>query len=133
MSKIRTLYHFTSRVHLGSIMRNGEITTTESNLSMSQAHVGPDVVWLTSDPESPRNSEWWQGSFLDKTRIRITVEVPDAIRWDDWVAFHKIDKLWRSALMSVGGSPTWYVVERPVLKDEWVTVEEKTDEGYQKL
>jgi hypothetical protein len=39
------LFHFTAPYrdgHLGAILREGQITTTESNVSQTRAHAGPD-------------------------------------------------------------------------------------------
>jgi hypothetical protein len=75
------LYHFTCVEHLASIQRDDLIITTESNVSFEREHAGPDVVWLSSDPGRPPRDSWTHGSYYDKTRIRITVDVPDAVKW----------------------------------------------------
>ncbi len=118
------LYHFTARHHLPAIRAAGVLKVTESNMSKRREHAGPDVVWLTSNPE-PAAHTWKVGSIVDKTEVRITVEVPKraAHRWREWARRRGIDREWMRVLASVGGSGSWYVVERPIPEAEWVAVE----------
>lgn len=121
------LYHFTSPDHLPLIFRSGLLKPTESNLSMNRAHAGPDVVWLTSDPE-PGYMEWTEGSINDKSRIRFTVELPRraAQPWSDWAARLGMKPEWKRALINSGGKGwrRWHVVQRPVLASEWREVKD---------
>ena len=39
-------YHYTSEPHLEQIQEEGVIKTSESNVSATEEHSGPDVVWL---------------------------------------------------------------------------------------
>ena len=119
------LYHFTSRWHLQHIVLDGFIKTTESNVSPHHAHAGSDVVWLTSDPNPATHSGWKEGSAVDKTEVRFTLELPDTEvrQWQWWSENYDIDLRWAAALESVGGHESWYVIERPVTRFEWTKIE----------
>ena len=82
----KLLYHFTSRENILFIEETGEIRTTESNLSFRRSHAGPDVVWLSDDPDA-RKQPSLLGSVMDKTAVRLTVLVPAGVvkPWTEWV------------------------------------------------
>ena len=91
-------------------------------------HVGPDVVWLTSDP-TPKQA--WQSlnDALDiraqKSQILFVVEVPDedVKKWSEWAFEQGISKFWYEALDDDDGSAdNWYVVDREIPKAEWVAI-----------
>ena len=117
------LYHFTSTHHLPKILEDGRLKVTESNLSRTRVHAGPDVVWLTSDP-MPASQEWAGGSQVDKAEIRFTVRVPaqQAGKWRKWARAHGIDPGWARALTVAGDSGSWYVIERAVPAAEWAEI-----------
>ena len=131
MSTMR-LFHYTSNLpsHIGSILAEGAIRTTESNLSARREHAGPDVVWLTSDANLTAASFADSGKFgyhglvQDKAAVRITVELParQVHRWRDWVAARGADPAWVRHLSSAGGSGRWYVIERRVLDTEFTQI-----------
>jgi hypothetical protein len=116
------LYHFTSAYHLSLITAAGHLKVVESNISRTREHAGPDVVWLTSNPE-PTAQPWIAGATLDKSEIRITVDVPkrEARKWRTWAASRGIDSTWAKAL-ALPGCGSWYVVARPVPSTEWVEI-----------
>jgi hypothetical protein len=115
------LYHFTCVEHLASIQRDDLIITTESNVSFEREHAGPDVVWLSSDPGRPPRDSWTHGSYYDKTRIRITVDVPDAVKW---ARTRDVERDARRGLILAGGGThdDWYVVERAITVDEFIEI-----------
>lgn len=128
------LHHFTARDHLESILKEGRLRVTESNLSDRRTHAGPDVVWLTDEP-SPDSAAWAEALYVDrfgrvarvdpagKLAIRITVDVPDAVHWPAWARSHGIRNMWYRKLAVAGGDPKrWWVVERPIWRDEWVSI-----------
>lgn len=91
-------------------------------------HVGPDVVWLTSDP-TPKQA--WQSlnEHLDvraqKSQILFVVEVPDEDmhKWSEWAFEQGISQFWYDALDDDDGSAdNWYVVPREIPKAEWVAI-----------
>ncbi len=70
------LYHFTSLIHLPKIMR--------SDLSRGEVPIGPfprrrlpTAVNLTSNGSGKANADWNRGNLIDKTRVRLTVDLPD--------------------------------------------------------
>ncbi len=135
------LYHFTSRSdHWPPIAMSRYLDLTESNIDPKTAHFGPDVVWLTTRKD-PFGNGLDDGSGIqmgnqtikgtDKTRVRITVDVPDAKHWPRWSKQHGIKSSWYKTLASVSkGDPRWwYVVERPIYYNEWIIAEDiKTGE-----
>jgi hypothetical protein len=128
------VYHYTSIERWQLISQAGRLTTTESNLSRSRDHAGPDVVWLTTDADFEHGHGLLRTrDGTDKTRIRITVELPnrDVEKWRDWASRRGIDPDWRRALIetSDGGTSTWRVVEKPIPAERWVeAVDRQTGE-----
>lgn len=120
----QTLYHFTSPMHIGEILRSGHIDVTESNVDPFVPHAGPDVVWLTSDPD-PGKHLWSGGGFKLQFRITMFGSGLGAVHWPEWARKHEIDDRWYEALANSGGDPeTWWVTERPVTSLFWIAVEE---------
>jgi hypothetical protein len=105
------LYHYTmpGTSHLGGILAEGMIRTTESNMVPDGS--GPRVVWLTDSDWSEK--KWAAG--LPKADARIEVEVDDAERWSDWATEYGMNVLWMAALADSGGDPeSWFVREAPI-------------------
>lgn len=121
------LYHFTAPYregHLGAILRDGMIATTESNVSRTHPNAGPPVVWLTDNPAPPmRGGDVIHGLSPLKTLGRIAVEVPDAMRWRSFCVRHRVKPAWRARLASVGGAESWWVALRPIPVREFTAVE----------
>lgn len=119
------LYHYTSTMHLPRIEADGYLKVTESNISMRRTHAGPDVVWLTSDRKPNAEAHGLSGSAVDKTAVRITVEIPDseATPWLTWSRKHGITKAWATILESGRRAEAWYVVERRIERGQWKAVE----------
>lgn len=122
------LYHFTAATesHLGSIMREQSIRTTESNLSFAKADAGPRVVWLTRDGE-PDHDLGLGRSAVNKRGARLTIEVPPgtALSWEGWARRRGSSPKDMRALMAAAGGTghrDWYVTERPILLSEIVEV-----------
>ena len=118
------LYHFTCREHLDKILSDQNLRVTESNISGRREHAGPDVVWLTTNPDPSAHGHGLAGSATDKTAIRFTVELDkrNVHKWRDWAAGRGIDRGWMQILASAGGSSTWRVVERPIPAAQWVEI-----------
>lgn len=124
------LYHYTSTWHLPRNLAAKMLTVAESNFSSPLPgmpppgeHVGPDVVWLMK-AQNRRTGLGLGGSSVDKTAVRITVEVPDheVHHWPEWANYRGINKQWQRRLEKDMYPFLWYVVERPVQKSEGVEV-----------
>ncbi|MCJ0868119.1 hypothetical protein [Streptomyces sp. AP-93] len=115
------LYHYTLVFHLPQILRSGYINVTESNISAGREHAGPDVVWLTAANTADRSGGWYTGSHVDKTAVRITVDVPEreVYRWTEWAPRHGCSARTMAALRRVKGGNSWRVVARRVQCEEW--------------
>lgn len=120
-------YHYTSTLHLPSILREGVLRTTESNVSWTRDHAAPDVVWLTTCDEASLGHGL--SGVVDKSAVRITVELPDdwAKRWKKWAPAHGASPRDMEILAQTGGgweaANTWFVCTRPIPKKYWTAVE----------
>lgn len=121
------LYHLTCEWHLETILRDGFLKVTESNIGPDGS--GPRVCWLTTCPEPVQR---WQVparmlqivDAWDKSRIRFTVDVKSAHPWSRWSRRQGIPRWWYNALTDSGGNPDeWYVTDRPVYRRDWRRVE----------
>ena len=141
---MKTVYHYTCLEHLPKILGAGFLKTTESNVSIEREHAGPDVVWLTTDPDCKHGHGIGLDTVLhnarqigiepdaemlkrwDKTRIRFTVRMPNdhVHKWIDWSKKFQMNELWRKSFVKAagGGVGTWRVVEHPIMQDRWVEV-----------
>jgi hypothetical protein len=76
------LYHFTSDRHLRGIALHGlTVGDVPTDLAAFKGRCG---VWLTSDTTT--RGHGLEGSAADKSRFRLTVEVPDnglLVKWTD--------------------------------------------------
>lgn len=112
---------------------------------MDKKHAAADVVWLTKNCY-PNKEKLLQSSIVDKTKIRITVDVPTqsdlrgsdkyplslnlskhdiAIPYLQWAKKHKVSRNVINALNKAGGyqAKYWYVYEQVIPKSMWVAVE----------
>lgn len=121
-----TFYHYTSKYHLDSIISDGAIYPTESNISHTKPHAGPDVVWLLdiADP-SGDHGLYSELSLYDKREVCIEVAVP-AIRWLNWQPALSMSQWWRDGLIEAGGGPEsashWYVWPASIGKRHWRSI-----------
>lgn len=125
---IATYYHYTADAdsHVGSVLQQGVITTTESNISLQRTHLGPDVVWLLDRP-----MQAWEDHGLRyligsaKTAVEVAVDLPseEVHDWRTWAQQHGSDPKTIALLTRTGGGRTqsrhWRVIERPILSAEW--------------
>ena len=123
------LYHYTAREHLPSIMAEGVLRTTESNLDFRRADAGPRVVWLLDTPTATDASHGLSYSVYDKTAVRIEVRPQKAVRWAEWAKSQPAyDRTTAAVLARTGGGPEaaahWWVSESPIPSSEWVEVHE---------
>ena len=117
------LFHYTSLFHLPQILEDGYLKVTESNASMTRTHAAPDVVWLTTNP-SPGNEESLDGCSFSKKQVRFEVDVP-ASRYRQWAKNNNVSPKLVQRLNYTGGGQAnnWYVIERPVTKEEWSRID----------
>ena len=52
--------------------------------------------------------------------VRFTVGVADAEPWASWAKRNNVDQRWQEACAGAG----WFVVERPIGPDEWVSIDD---------
>jgi|TARA_R110000824_G_scaffold52052_10_gene144728 hypothetical protein len=124
-------YHYTSEPHLEQIQEDGVINTSDSNVSATTEHAGPDVVWLFKEPltgPTPRmlisNIDVKIGMLsLDKSKIQIEVDVPEheVRRADKFFKKLGADPQWIKQLEESGQSKNkkWYVIQRNIPQGEW--------------
>lgn len=125
------LYHYTAPAHLPRIVRAGMLTLTESNVNPSLPHAGRDVLWLTTDSNARASHGLSlginvRGSVADKTRVRFTLDVPDAVPWLESDEYAAMDHTFRAGIIKSGGgmsaARTWYVAYSPVPRSRWLSV-----------
>lgn len=120
------LYHFTHRGHLLSILEEGKIRTTESNISIERAHAGPDVVWLFDIPEVPLTTG--ESLYEAKRVVRFKVNIPkqQVHKWTDWGPQKSMSPTWREAFLKAGGGMSaaghWYVATSSIPVERWEEV-----------
>lgn len=136
MGEYATYYHYTATrgTHVGAIIRDGYIATTESNVSLAadQPHAGPDVVWLLDGPlrDGDNHGLLYHDPTLRtlKTEIEIAVRLPVAeVRsWAKWAVEQGSDRVTRRTLMKRGGGEAqahhWCVIERAIPRSQWVHI-----------
>jgi len=133
----RSLYHYTTELHLPLIVAAGFLRVTESNIGSpvpgvepSGEHYGPDVVWLT-------NSDEVDGLGLETTvtlglgLFRFVVAVPDneVHHWPTWNKRFAMNDAWRASLERDQRPESWWLIERPIPRREWVAIQRQVDQG----
>jgi hypothetical protein len=123
----RVLYHYTSASwHWPQILAAGYLKTVDSNVSMREEHAAPDVVWFTDQPDLQTSHPGWaDGTPVDKTEVRITVELDDAVPWVEFARSYGADPTWIAALDAASAGDHkghWWVVPRRVWAGEWAEV-----------
>jgi len=131
-----TLYHFTCVGHLKTIMDEGLIRRTESNIGSPSPdiepygeHYAPDVVWAFDIPDPDLGQPEMLNGLLhqnhNKQLVRITFDVPGPIAfpWDAWSKEQGINPHWKEVLERIGPPEHWVVVLQPVPRSQWKLVE----------
>jgi hypothetical protein len=142
------LFHFTSREGLTDILVDDQITPNPTPVSLDINHAGVSVVWLTTlrnipllgntvpsrwdDPEQfPLGLETFP---LDKSAVRFTLKLDKrhVTKWSKWARSRGIPDETVRILSSRGShSNTWYVIERPIIRDEWMKIDDShTDQLF---
>ena len=122
------LYHFTSLFHLDVVQEHG--------LSRGDVPVSPfegmNAVWLTTNP-SKSSQNWKEGSAVDKTKVRITVEIqdsdPNLHKWSEFAKQEQVPDWWYKALHETGGkgSDEWYIYEGVIPSSSFVSIDQLED------
>ncbi len=122
------IYHYTSADddHLGSILREGVLRPTESNLDAAVEHAGPDVVWcLFGEYVSGEGHGLVNAGHDFKTHVRFSLDV-EGEPWLDWAKRHRMPSRFQKGLIRSGGglgmARRWRVVEGPVPRDAWRSI-----------
>lgn len=121
----RILYHYTSEINLGPIVKSQMIDLTGSNVN----HI--PVVWMTSNPSPEDLGIGVRGGLpteLDKTRYRITIQwEPHFKKWTQWCKEYGVPKELMDALAESAGKTdtheSWYISEEPVLMKSWLSID----------
>lgn len=125
------LYHFTSLFHLNRILMSKWITTTESNLIVSE-FVSPCVVWMTDISTPDNHGLLFQDTMpdeLNKTFYRISIRWNNRFRlWDKWSTATGIEPEIKQAIIETTGAQetykSWYISEHNIPINDWVTIED---------
>jgi hypothetical protein len=127
------LYHFTSLLHLPSILREG-ITKGEVPLDPRTPYNKlPQAPNLTSNGNPHQQS--WIGGLTDKTKVRLTVEVPD----EDLTTFRQVrDKYgirasWLKRLDPSYDRRNWYFAFGGIQPSQIVAVEVLENRSYRQI
>jgi len=127
-------YHYTSEPHLEQIREEGVIKASESNVSATEEHAGPDVVWLFKEPLKGPTPKMLITQvnlkfgllYLDKSKVQIQVNLPDheVKRADKFFRKLGADPQWIQQLEEIGQSKKkkWYVITRDIPQSEWESV-----------
>ncbi len=120
ISPIRTLYHFTTKAHLPSILREGKLRLTDSQVSGDEPGTVIGAVWFLDTPTCDWADHGLSGSIWDKREVRLTVRTRDAVPWVPWARSRMTDKtsrIWYEATVNTGGGPDaaahWWVTFEP--------------------
>ena len=121
-------WHFTSLMHAEDILQQGVILPTESNVSFTDDHHGPDVVWLLDTP----TVQFSHGLTEHKTAARFEVEVP-AIKWTEWEWTSRMEDWVRRALVKSGGGEEaadhWFIWPAGIHRRNWLSADAVTQAG----
>ena len=119
------LYHFTSARSLPKILTDGRLLPDPDDehivfLRERNWPSGP-VLWLTSD-STPNRSH---GLDDERMHCRFTVEVDagQVERWLDSDLRRQLGEARARQLEQAGGSDSWYITARPILRSSWLAVE----------
>lgn len=108
MTRALKLYHFTSARHLRGISKYGlTIGDVPTDIRRWKSRVG---VWFTSVPDAVGHG--LEGGATDKTRYRLTVEVPantSLVKWLEWASANVSPETIRALHLTATNYASWYV------------------------
>jgi hypothetical protein len=127
MSKTKILYHFTGLISLPPVLRDG--------IKKGEVPVDPrkprNAANLTTNSDPERNKHWNAGGAIDKTKVRITVEMPvkSIISWREVREKFKVDPKWAKALDPHGEGKNWWFAFNGVSPTQFRKLEIRDEEG----
>ena len=125
------LYHFTTVLHLPSIMCDG--------LNRGDVPLSPykfkNAVWFTTEPDAGQGSDHGLMGIVDKRAVRITVDIDPKNnrleRWDIAAKRLNIGVGWLKVLDMTGGgqSRTWWLYWGAIPVNDFFSVEQRNKDG----
>tara|TARA_Y100000310_G_scaffold283746_1_gene305970 strand:- start:204 stop:1319 length:1116 start_codon:yes stop_codon:yes gene_type:complete len=129
----RTLYHFTSAIHLPVVLEYG-IERGDVCLTPGDELKNYNAPWLTSNPsfheqgwaEHPDGSS---NSTFDKRAVRLTVSIPEGdsslSTWEEVCEREGVPDFWRKAMNATGGKgdTDWFVYNARIPRS-WINAVE---------
>lgn len=124
------VYHFTSAARWAAIQHDGLIQAGESNVHPRQPAIGGRVVHLTTDSTGEHLGlyapEWMQQlsdfNLMDRTRIRITLELKKVPRFSDYCRRHNAPRTWVRELNDKFSIGRWRVHVGDIPREHWLAV-----------
>ncbi len=116
----RTLYHYTSQLHLPMILEGG---IARGDVSLTP-ETGYNAPWLTDDEDF--HKQGWAHGGVDKTKVRLSVDIPATSSllhwWPEMAKAEGVPDFWYRTLDRVGsgGSNHWYVFKGHIPKT-WIS------------
>ena len=135
---MRVLFHYTTSLHIPSIMADGKLRLAESNLknwlklgydndayNRGELKLYKPCVWMTT-LEEPNVFDLGLHSSADKTEIKITIKKqPYFKKWKDWSRANNIDKEWAQAFERGRKPTTWWISEFEITMKDIVKIENR--------
>lgn len=146
----KELYHYTSLYHLDTILEEGYLKLTPSNLRepknprienhklVSDSDNIKPVVWLTSTRYSDKTADTTglSGSVVDKTEVCFVINnVSNCKHWKTWAFDLNIELGWFKLITKGYDYKDWYISEKIIpIKDTTIifkdTIPEETINHY---
>lgn len=135
------LFHYTSSDRAVDIIRTKLIKPSESNIGSPWEgplhpygkHAGPPAVDLIDTPTPTPGNTALTSLSLARRAVRVTVEVPHGIRWQDWEYVAYMDPKWRQMVIDKAGMRDslehWYVVPGAIRPHFWVSMHAQASAG----
>lgn len=129
------LYHYTSTARAAAIIKEGKLRPSESNIGTPWQsalhpygkHAAPPVVSLIDTPTPTPHGHNRTTLSLRSRATRITVEIPNPIRWADWEFVTYMDPEWRQMIIDKAGGHDivdhWYVVPGAIRPIKWEAID----------
>ena len=134
-------FHYTTVGHFGDIAKDRFVKLVESNVSLSEPHKGPDVVWLFPEPLKSvpemmftylmNESGEWTGDMVSKAQIEleVTLEKSEVTRADKFLKKHGASKEDMEKLEDAGKFKfiKQYVAVEPIPAEKITNVTQRGD------